>query len=138
MGTQADKIFVNLPVKDLKKSIDFFTALGFEFNAQYTDDNATCMVISEHIFVMLLVEDFFQTFTKKAISDSTKTTEVILALSANSREAVDELVHKALAAGGKASNDPADHGFMYAWSFQDIDGHLWEIMYMDESAADQG
>ncbi|MGM0878338.1 MAG: VOC family protein [Bacillota bacterium] len=137
MGVQADKIFVNLPVKDLNKSIDFFTKMGFEFNAQMTDENATCMIISENIFVMLLVEDFFKTFTKKEISDSTKSTEVIVALSAESKEKVDELVNKALAAGGKASNDPIDHGFMYGWSFQDIDGHLWELIYMQESEVNQ-
>lgn len=133
MVVQADKIFVNLPVKDLKKSIDFFTKIGFEFNPQFTDENATCMVISEHIFVMLLIEDFFKTFTKKEISDPTKSTEVILALTAESKEQVDEIVNKALAAGGKASNDPTDHGFMYVWSFQDIDGHLWELTYMEEN-----
>jgi predicted lactoylglutathione lyase len=137
VGVTAEKIFVNLSVKDLKKSVDFFSELGFEFNAQFTDENATCMIISENIFVMLLVEDFFKTFTKKEISDATKSTEVIVALSAASREQVDELVNKALAAGGKASNDPMDHGFMYGWSFQDIDGHLWELIYMDDSAVQQ-
>ncbi|PLR82520.1 glyoxalase/bleomycin resistance/extradiol dioxygenase family protein [Bacillus canaveralius] len=133
MAVQADKIFVNLPVKDLHNSIDFFSQIGFEFNAQFTDENATCMVISENIFVMLLVENYFKSFTKKDISDATQTTEVIVALSAESREQVDEIVNKALAAGGKTSNDPVDHGFMYGWSFQDIDGHLWELMYMEES-----
>ncbi|RFU62239.1 VOC family protein [Bacillus sp. V59.32b] len=137
MAIQADKIFVNLPVKELNKSIEFFTEIGFEFNPKFTDKNATCMIISENIFAMLLVEDFFKTFTKKEISDATKSTEVILALSAESREEVDEIVNKALAAGGKVSNDPMDHGFMYVRSFQDIDGHLWEVMYMDESAAAQ-
>jgi uncharacterized protein len=138
MAVTADKIFVNLPVKDLNKSVDFFTKIGFEFNAQFTDDKAACLVISEHIFAMLLVEDFFKTFIKKDITDASKTTEVILALSAESREKVDEMVNKALAAGGKPSNDPMDHGFMYVWSFQDVDGHLWEVMYMDESAVNQG
>ncbi|UVI33020.1 VOC family protein [Paenibacillus spongiae] len=135
MATQANMIFVNLPVKDLNKSIDFFTKMGFEFNPQYTDENATCMIISEHIFAMLLVEDFFKTFTDKEIADSTKSAEVIVALSAESRERVDELVDKALAAGGSFSKEPLDHGFMYSRSFQDLDGHLWEFMYMDESAA---
>lgn len=134
MAVKADKIFVNLPVKDLQKSIDFFSAIGFEFNPQYTDENATCMVISDHIFVMLLVEEFFQTFTNKEISDASKNAEVIIALSANSKEEVNELVNKALAAGGNPYNEPVDHGFMYTWSFQDIDNHLWEIMFMDESA----
>lgn len=137
MGVQADKIFVNLPVKDLNKSIDFFSKVGFEFNAQFTNENATCMVISENIFVMLLAEDFFKTFTKKEISDATKSTEVIVALSAESKEKVDEIVNKALAAGGKPSNNPVDQGFMYGWSFQDIDSHLWEVIYMDESVVDQ-
>ncbi|MCP3739417.1 VOC family protein [Rossellomorea sp. BNER] len=135
MALKADKVFINLAVKDLDQSISFFTEIGFEFNPQFTDENATCMVINENAFVMLLVEDFFKTFTKKEISDTTKSTEAILAISADSREQVDEIVNKALAAGGKASNDPVDHGFMYGWSFQDIDGHLWELIYMDESVA---
>jgi predicted lactoylglutathione lyase len=138
MGVTAEKIFVNLPVKDLNESVDFFTKLGFEFNAQFTDENATCMIISENIFVMLLVESFFKTFIKKEIADATKSTEVIVALSAASKEQVDEIVNKAMAAGGKASIEPMDQGFMYQRSFQDIDGHLWEISYMDESAIDQG
>ncbi|MFX3672909.1 MAG: VOC family protein [Paenisporosarcina sp.] len=136
MGFQAEKIFVNLPVKDLNKSIAFFTEIGFEFNAQFTDENATCMVIGENIFAMLVVEDFFKMFTKKELSDPTKSTEVIVALSVESKEKVNDLVNKALAAGGKESNDPFDHGFMYGWSFQDIDGHLWEIFYMEESKED--
>ncbi|WP_409342812.1 VOC family protein [Paenibacillus sp. MBLB4367] len=137
MGVQAAKIFVNLPVKDLNKSVEFFTKIGFEFNAQFTDENATCMIVGENIFVMLLVEEFFKKFTKKEISDATQSTEVIVSLSADSRESVDELVNKALDAGGKPSNDPKDHGFMYEWGFQDIDGHLWEFSYMDESAFPQ-
>ncbi|MVP01843.1 VOC family protein [Paenibacillus lutrae] len=138
MALQADKIFVNLPVKDLNKTVEFFTQIGFEFNPQFTDENATCMVISEHIFVMLLVEDFFKTFTKKQITDTAVSTEVIVALSADSREQVDEIVSKALAAGAAAYNDKVDHGFMYSWSFQDINGHLWELVYMDESTVNQG
>jgi predicted lactoylglutathione lyase len=138
MGVQADKIFVNLPVKDLNKFVEFFTKLGFEFNPQFTDENATCMIISEHIFVMLLVEDFFKTFIKKEISDATKSTEVIVGLSAESKEEVEELVKKALAAGGKVSSEPMDQDFMYQWGFQDIDGHLWELIYMDPSAVNQG
>lgn len=137
MGTQADKIFLNLPVKDLNHSIEFFTKLGFEFNPQFTDKNATCMVVSDNIFVMLLVEEYFKTFTKKEVSDASKSTEAIVCLSVESRGKVDEIVNNALAAGGKASNDPIDHGFMYGWSFQDIDGHLWELMHMDESAVNQ-
>ncbi|GAA3404240.1 VOC family protein [Paenibacillus hodogayensis] len=138
MATTADKIFVNLPVKDLKQTMAFFSGLGFEFNPQFTDDNAACMVISEHIFAMLLVEPFFRTFTTKEVADASRTAEVIVALSASSREQVDEIVNKALSTGGKPSKDKTDHGFMYAWSFQDIDGHLWEVIYMDESAVAQG
>lgn len=138
MGLQAKQIYVNMPVKDLNKSVNFFTKVGFEFNPEFTDENATCMVINENTFVMLLVETFFKTFTNKEIADATNNTEAILAISAESREQVDEIVNKALEAGGKPSNDPIDHGFMYGWSFQDIDGHLWEVMYMDESGAVQG
>ena len=131
------KIFVNLPVKDLNKSIEFFTKLGFNFDPQFTDKNATCMIIGEDAFVMLLVEDFFKTFTKKQISDATKNTEVILALSADSKEKVNEIVNLALSAGGKPANEPMDQGFMYGWSFQDLDNHLWEVFYMDQSAFNQ-
>ena len=138
MGVTADKIFVNLPVKDLQASIEFFSKIGFEFNPQFTDDNATCMVINDHIFVMLLVEGFFKTFTKKEIADATKSTEVIVALSADSREQVDEIVNKALVAGGTTPNEPTDHGFMYGRSFQDLDGHLWELIYMEEGVVEQG
>ena len=134
----AKQIFVNLPVKDLPKSIDFFTKLGFTFNQQFTDENATCMIIGENIFAMLLVEKFFKTFTKKEISDSTKTTEVILALAMDSRESVDDMVAKALQAGGTAPNDKQDHGWMYSHGFEDPDGHVWEVLYMDESAIPQG
>jgi len=137
MAVTANNIFVNLPVKDLKKTIEFFTAIGFEFNPQFTDDNATCMIIGENMYAMLLVEDFFKTFTKKDISDATKTTEVLIALGIESREKVDELVNKAVEAGGKVYDDPKDHGFMYQWSFEDLDGHQWELSYMDESAFQQ-
>ena len=127
-------IFVNLPVKDLPKSVDFFTALGFEFNPDFTDDNATAMIINEQAFVMLLVEDFFRGFTKKDLADTSRHTEAIMALSADSRQEVDDLVDKALAAGGRPSNETMDQGGMYGRSFQDLDGHLWEVMYMDPSA----
>ncbi|GAB3499748.1 VOC family protein [Spirosoma knui] len=133
----ATKIFVNLPVKDLNRSVEFFTQLGYSFNAQFTDENATCMVISEDIYVMLLVEKFFKTFIKKEIADATKVTESIICLSAENREQVDELVDKALAAGATQSNETQDQGFMYYRSFQDLDGHLWEIMFMDPSAVQQ-
>jgi len=133
MALKIDNIFVNLPVKDLEKTKDFFSKIGFEFNEQFTDKNAACLVIGDNIFAMLLTEDYFKTFTKKDLSNATNTTEVILALSAESREQVDDIVNAALAAGGSPSNDPVDHGFMYGWSFQDPDGHLWEVMYMDQS-----
>ncbi|MBU5349102.1 extradiol dioxygenase [Paenibacillus sp. LC231] len=133
MALKSDNIFVNLPVKDLEKTKDFFSKIGFEFNAQFTDKNAACLVIGDNIFAMLLTEDYFKTFTKKDLSNAANTTEVILALSAESREQVDEIVNAALSAGGSPSNDPVDHGFMYGWSFQDPDGHLWEVMYMDQS-----
>ena len=127
-------IFVNLPVKDLTKTIDFFTKLGFRFNPQFTDENATCMIVGEDIFVMLLVEKFFRTFTKKEICDASKNTEVIVALSVESREKVDQIVNKAIESGGRESREPQDHGWMYGRSFEDINGHIWEIIYMDESA----
>ena len=132
------KFFVNLPVKDLNKTVEFFTKLGFTFNPQFTDENATCMIVGNDIFVMLLVEKFFKTFTKKEISDVSKNTEVIVALSTQSREEVDQMMEKVVGAGGKESRDPQDHGWMYGRSFDDIDGHLWEIFYMDESAMKKG
>lgn len=128
------KIFVNLAVKDLGKAVEFFTQLGFSFDPRFTDEHATCMIVSDDAFVMLLVVDRFKDFTKKEIVDSTTHTEAILALSAESREEVDELVQKALAAGGQPSNEPMDHDFMYAWGFQDLDGHLWQVLWMDPSA----
>lgn len=128
------QIFVNLPVKDLSRTVEFFKKLGFAFNPQFTDENATCMIINDNIFVMLLVEKFFKTFTKKEICDTTKDTEVIIALSTESREKVDEMMQNVFDAGGKESREPQDHGWMYGRSFQDINGHLWEIIYMDEKA----
>lgn len=130
----ATKIFVNLPVKDLNKSITFFTRLGFSFNPQFTDDKATCMILCENIFAMLLVEPFFKTFTKKDIADASKTTEVLIALDASSRDEVKEMVRKAIEAGGSSYMEPQDHGWMYQHSFADLDGHQWEILFMDESA----
>jgi predicted lactoylglutathione lyase len=128
------QIFVNLPVKDLSRTVEFFKKLGFAFNPQFTNENATCMIINNNIFVMLLVEKFFKTFTKKEICDTTKDTEVIIALSTESREKVDEMMQHVFEAGGKESREPQDHGWMYGRSFQDINGHLWEIIYMDEKA----
>lgn len=133
----ATRIFLNLPVKNLKNSIQFFTQLGFSFNPQFTDESASCMVISEHIFAMLLTEARFSEFTKKPIADATKTTEVLIALDAENREVIDEMVRKAAAAGGTIYADPQDHGWMYAHSFADLDGHQWELVYMDESAVPQ-
>ena len=128
------KIFVNLPVKDINRSINFFTRLGFSFNTHFTNNHGACMIVSENIFVMLLVEKFFKTFTKKQVADATKSTETILALSANSREEVDELVSKALKAGATIPNQKQDQGWMYGHGFQDLDGHLWETIYMDPKA----
>jgi predicted lactoylglutathione lyase len=128
------KIFVNLPAKDLNKTIEFFTKLGFKFNPQFTDENATCMIVGEDIFVMLLVEKFFKTFTKKEICDTSKNTEVIVALSVEGKEKVDQMINRAIEAGGRESREPQDHGWMYGRSFEDINGHIWEIIYMDESA----
>ena len=133
----ATEIFINLPVKDLNKSVEFFTKLGYSFNAEYSNEDATMMIIEENISVMLLVEKFFKTFTKKEIANTATTTEVILCLSAESREKVDELVNKAMAAGASPSNFAQDQGFMYGRSFQDLDGHLWEVMYMDPGAVSQ-
>lgn len=130
----ATQIFVNLPVKDLKKSMDFFTQLGYSFNAQFTDEKAACMVISESIFAMLLTEPFFTSFTNKEINDTSKSAQVILCLSSDSRAAVDELVSKAVAAGGATPRAAQDLGFMYSHGFEDLDGHIWETVYMDPSA----
>lgn len=132
----ATQIFVNLPVKDLNKSVEFFTNLGFTFNPQFTDENSTCMIVAENIFVMLLVEEFFKTFTPKEICDTTKSTEVLVCLSSESRIEVDALVSQAIAAGGTTYKEPQDHGFMYGHGFQDLDGHIWEIMFMEPSAID--
>jgi predicted lactoylglutathione lyase len=132
------KIFVNLPVKDLTKSIEFFTTLDFKFNPQFTDETAACMIVSEDIFVMLLTQDKFKTFTPKDICDATKSTEVLVCLSFESREEVNEMVRKAVTVGGTTYNEPQDHGFMYGHGFQDLDGHIWEIIYMEPSAINQG
>lgn len=135
MNTQ---IYVNLPVKNLNKSIEFFTQLGYTFNPRFTDETATCMIVSDAIFVMLLTEAKFKTFTPNAICDATKSTEVLVCLSCESRADVDEMVRIAVAAGGSTYNDPQDHGFMYAHGFQDLDGHIWELIYMEPDAVNQG
>jgi predicted lactoylglutathione lyase len=130
----ASKIFVNLPVKNLNKSIEFFTKLGYKFNQQFTDETATCMIVTDDIFVMLLTEEKFKTFTHKEICDAKKYTEVLVCLSLDSRAKVDEMVRKAVAAGGATYNEPQDHGFMYGHGFQDLDGHIWELIYMEPGA----
>jgi predicted lactoylglutathione lyase len=124
-------IFVNLPVRDLEASKTFFAALGYTFNPTFTDDNAACMIISDSIFVMLLVESFFAGFTTRPISDARQQTEVITCLSSTSRTAVDALVDTALKAGASEPMPARDYGFMYQRGFQDLDGHLWEIAHMD-------
>jgi predicted lactoylglutathione lyase len=131
----ATKIFVNLPVKDLQKSMDFFAHLGYSFNQQFTNEKAACMVISEDIYAMLLVEPFFGSFIPgKTVADATKTKEVLLCLSCDSKEAVNSLVDKAVAAGGNEFKEQQDNGFMFFRSFEDLDGHVWEIMWMDPAA----
>jgi uncharacterized protein len=134
MRSMSTKIFVNVPVKDLTRSKEFFTKLGYEFNPQFTDDKAACMVISEDIYAMLLTEAYFKTFTPKPIADATKSTEVLLGLSCDSKDAVNSIVNKALAAGAKRYAEPKDHGFMLQWGFEDLDGHIWEYIWMDPSA----
>ena len=127
----ATQIFVNLPVKDLSRSVKFFTELGYTFNPQFTDEKATCMIISDSIYVMLLTVPFFQTFTKKEIVDAHKAVECTIALSADSKEAVNEMVDKAVAAGATVPNPASDYGFMYQHSFEDLDGHHWEFVWMN-------
>jgi len=134
MGT---KVFINLPVKDLDKSKEFFAKLGFTFNAQFTNKNAACMVISEDNYAMLLVESFFKTFIKKEIVNAKKSTEVLIALSSESKEDVNKMLTNALAAGAKEANEPQDHDFMYGRSFEDLDGHIWEIFWMYQKTVQQ-
>ena len=128
------QIFVNLPIKDVARSRAFFASLGYTFNEQFSNENAFCMVVSDNIFVMMLAEPFFQTFTKKPIIDAFEGTEVLTCLSCSSRAEVDELVAKAVAAGGKTPVPPQDHGFMYGHGYEDLDGHQWELSYMDMTA----
>ena len=131
MGRQ---IFVNIAVRNMEHTQAFFRSLGFEFNPQFTNESGACMVVAENISVMLLTEPFFQGFTRKPVADASKSTEVLICLSCESRAEVDDLVRKALAAGGKAPMPPQDHGFMYAHGFEDLDGHQWELVYMDPNA----
>ena len=127
-------IFVNIAVRDLAKSMEFFRSLGFEFNLQFTDEKAACMVLSDKGYVMLLTEPFFRGFTKREPCDTSKATETMLALSCESKAEVDQMVRKAIDAGGSHAMDPMDHGFMYGWSFYDLDGHHWEVLWMDPAA----
>ncbi|GGN76536.1 glyoxalase [Streptomyces albiflavescens] len=127
-------IFVNLPVADVDTSKKFFTELGYTINPQFTTDDCACVVISDTIIAMMLSKQRYADFTKKQIADSTKTSEVLLCLSAESREKVDELVDGAIAAGGTATGETQDHGFMYGRAFDDPDGHTWEVMWMDPTA----
>lgn len=127
-------IFLNLPVNDLGASKKFFTELGYSINEQFSDDTTASVVISETIVAMVHTHEKYAQFTKKQIADATKTSEVLIALSSESREKVDELVEKAVAAGGSATGETQDHGFMYGRAFDDLDGHTWEVVWMDPSA----
>ena len=131
------KIFLNLPVKDLNRSIAFFTQLGFSFNPKFTDDKATCLIIGENINAMLLVEEFYKTFTNKQICNAATTSEVLISISIETREKVDEMIEKAVKAGGSEYMETRDYGWMYQRVFLDIDGHHWEVFYMDESQIPQ-
>lgn len=133
----ASKIFIYLAVKDLKKSIDFFTTLGFSFNPKFTDEHATCMIVAENISAMLVTEQRFKDFTKKEICNAHKNTEVLIAIDVDNREKVDEMVKNAVGAGGTIYMEPQDQGWMYGHSFADLDGHQWEIMYIDENEISQ-
>ncbi len=129
------KIFVNMPVQNLKASRAFFEKLGFAFNPKFSDDNGASMVLSDQGYVMLLQKPFFQTFTKRELADASKVTEMLVALSCDSREEVDALVKTALENGAKPAMPPQDHGFMYGHSFYDLDDHHWEVFWMDPAAA---
>jgi predicted lactoylglutathione lyase len=128
------KLFVNIPVNDLQRSIEFFEALGFTFNAQFTDATATCMLVGEDAYFMLLTREKFASFARRPSSDSERLTSAIFAFSVDNREQVDALVNKAIEAGGSHVSEPRDHGFMYEWSFYDLDGHHWEVFWMDPNA----
>jgi uncharacterized protein len=132
--TTPHKLFVNIPVSDLQRSITFFEALGFTFNAQFTDATATCMLVGEDAYFMLLTKERFAGFSKRPVGDPRRETGALFALSVNSRDEVDVMVQKAVAAGGSHAVEPQDHGFMYGWSFYDLDGHHWEVFWMDPAA----
>ena len=126
----ARQIYVNLPVRDLERTKGFFATLGFGFNPEFSDDKAACMIVEHNISVMLLSEPFFKTFTAKPVADARKSTEVLVCLSCDSQAEVDGLVANAAAGGGKAVREPQDHGFMYQHAFEDLDGHIWELVHM--------
>ena len=131
--TTPHKLFVNVPVSDLQRSITFFEALGFTFNRQFTDATATCMLVGEDAYFMLLTGERFKEFSKRPVGDARRETNALFAISVDGRAQVDEVVRKALAAGGSPAADPQDHGFMYGHSFYDLDGHHWEVFWMDPS-----
>lgn len=128
------QIFVNLPVKDVQRSIAFFTALGFSFEPKYTGEKSACMIVDDNIFVMLLEDNYFKTYTQKALCDATRSTEVLVCLSCDSRQQVDDTVARAVESGGSIPREPQDLGFMYGHAFEDLDGHIWELAYMEPGA----
>lgn len=130
------QIYINLPVKDLPKSKNFFKSLGYEFNPKFTNDQGACMILGENLYAMLLVEDFFQGFAKQPVCDATKQSEVLLCVSCDSRAQVDQLVAAGRAAGGRTTEEPQDYGFMYSHGFRDLDGHAWEFAYMVPAAGE--
>jgi hypothetical protein len=129
------QIFINLPVENLQRSMDFFTALGFQFNSTFTDEKAACLVLGENLYAMLLHKDFFATFTKKPVADAQQSTEVLLGISIPSRTQVDAMIATAVEHGGQVYLEAQDHGWMYQRSFADPDGHQWELIYIDASQA---
>ena len=133
----ATKIYVNLPVKDLQRSVRFFQAMGFGLNPLFSDETAICMAVSDEIFAMLLTEAKFREITRRPIADTTRMTEMLICLSVESRTRVNQLVDRALAQGGREVREPENHGFMYGRSYSDLDGHIWEIIYMDQAALDR-
>jgi predicted lactoylglutathione lyase len=138
MASQPRLIFINLPVRDLAASMAFFRALAFDFDPKFTDESCACMVVSDQAYVMLLAESRFADFTTKPIADARTSTEAILAVSAPSRDCVDTFADAALQAGASHAGEPMDHGFMYGRSFHDLDGHLWEVMWMSPDAVERG
>ena len=132
--TTRRKLFVNIPVSDLQRSIEFFEQLDFAFNPQFTDATATCMLVGEDAYFMLLVKERFADFSKRAMGDPRRETNALFAISVDSRAAVDAMVNKAIAAGGSHAVEPQDHGFMYGWSFYDLDHYHWEVFWMDPAA----